>query len=164
MVSLDALKFQPNNPRKITEEALSKLANSIQRDPQFMVLRPIVVDKNNIVIGGNQRLAACRKLGMNEAPDEWVRFAEDLTEEQIKRFILVDNAPSGMAGDWDFDLLSTQWGLDELEELGFDLSKFDSLQEEVTGNIDDDEVPEIEESISVIKELYKRVLLISDDK
>jgi len=76
------LKVQKGNPRTITDEAMEKLQESIERDPQFMALRPLVVDEDNVVIGGNQRLKAIKKLGYKEIPDEWVVRAEDLTEEQ----------------------------------------------------------------------------------
>lgn len=91
------------NPRRIAPEALERLKASIQRDPEFMRLRPIVVDPDGIVIGGNQRLRACAELGIDPLPDGWVVRAGDLTDEQRRRFILVDNAPEGMSGAWDFE-------------------------------------------------------------
>ena len=115
------LKLRDRNPRRITDAALDKLAESIKRDPEFMTLRPIVTDADGVVLGGNQRLKAIQKRGMTEIPDSWVVKAADLTEEQMRRFILVDNAPEGMAGDWDFDLLKMDFELPELEEIGFDL-------------------------------------------
>lgn len=117
------LKFKDNNPRKISQEALNKLSESIRRDPEFMALRPMIVDDDGTVIGGNQRLRAIHLLGMDEVPDSWVVRATDLTDEQKRRFVLVDNAPQGMAGDWDIDLLANEWDVPELEELGFDLAE-----------------------------------------
>ena len=119
---IDAIRPHPRNPRRIAQEALAKLCESIQRDPEFMRLRPIVVDAEGQILGGNQRWKACKALGFAELPDGWVVKADDLTDEQRRRFILVDNAPEGMAGGWDFDLLKTEWKLPELKELGFDMA------------------------------------------
>ena len=86
-----------------------------------MILRPIVTDADGSVLGGNQRLKAIQKLGMKEIPDSWVVQAADLTEEQKRRFVLVDNSPEGMAGGWDFDILMEDFDMPELGELGFNL-------------------------------------------
>ena len=119
-IKLNTLKPNDRNPRKISADALAKLCESIERDHQFMELRPIVVDEGNVILGGNQRYAACLKLGKKEVPASWVKCAVGLTAEQRKRFILVDNAPEGMAGDWDLELLKIDWALPELTDLGFE--------------------------------------------
>jgi hypothetical protein len=125
-MKLSALKPNTRNPRKISPEALGRLCASIERDPQFMELRPIIIDDDSIIIGGNQRYTACKKLGMKTIPESWVRKASGLTPEQRKRFIVVDNAPDGMAGEWDMDMLAEDWVVDELLDVGFDLQA-DSL-------------------------------------
>lgn len=125
MIPMGSIKLHDRNPRTITEAAFKRLCESIQRDPQFMEIRPIVVDKKGVIIGGNMRFRACQKLGMTELPDNWVIRATKLTPEQRKRFVLVDNAPDGMAGDWDDDILSADYGINELGELGFDMADFD---------------------------------------
>lgn len=117
-IKLSSIKPNPNNPRKISDAAMQKLCESIERDPQFMELRPMIVDDQNVIVGGNQRFFACQKLEMKEVPASWIKKATDLTADQIKRFILVDNSPDGMTGYWDFDLLFEQWGSEELESLG----------------------------------------------
>jgi len=119
-VKLSTLKPNDRNPRTITGEAFAKLCDSIKRDPQFMPLRPIVVDAAGIILGGNQRYRACQKLGMADVPADWVRVARDLTPEQRKRFVLLDNAPDGMAGDWDLDILAADYDVPDLAALGFD--------------------------------------------
>lgn len=106
------------NPRKITDAAFAKLCESIKRDPQFMALRPIVVDGDGVVIGGNQRLRACLHLGMTEVPDAWVMRAADLTADQRKRFVLLDNGPEGASGEWDMDMLAADWTVPELDMVG----------------------------------------------
>lgn len=117
------IRPNPKNPRHIDDEALDRLKNSIRRDPQFMELRPIVVDVDGMILGGNMRYRAIQGLGMTEIPDGWVVRADSLTPEQQRRFILVDNAPDGMSGSWDDDMLKDGWSEDELKDLGFD---FDS--------------------------------------
>jgi site-specific DNA-methyltransferase (adenine-specific) len=119
-IKLLTLKLSDRNPRTIKGEAFERLCESIKRDPEFMVLRPIVVDEENVILGGNQRYRACRHLGMAEVPAEWVKVANGLTPEQRKRFVVVDNAPDGMAGEWDEDLLAACYDLAELKDLGFD--------------------------------------------
>ncbi len=114
------IKGLPNNPRRISDKALRKLEQSIERDPEFMELRPIVVDEQLSILGGNQRYRACLSLGMKTVPESWVRVRRGLSMEKKKRFILVDNAPEGMAGEWDKELLEEGWELPELEELGFE--------------------------------------------
>jgi hypothetical protein len=119
-MNLDDLHPNEHNPRTIQAAAMARLKTSIQRDPQFMTLRPIVHDQDGMILGGNMRYRACKELGMTEIPDAWAICAADLTEEQRRRFILVDNAPEGMAGEWDWELLADQWEVAELEGLGFD--------------------------------------------
>ena len=98
---LKDLKPNPENPRTISRVAFSRLKQSIARDPKFMVIRPIVIDENNVIMGGHQRVRACISLGMKEVPDEWVRRADDLTDEEKRRFILLDNSPEEVSGGFD---------------------------------------------------------------
>jgi DNA modification methylase len=139
-MNLDDLHPNKHNPRTIQAAAMARLKTSIQRDPQFMTLRPIVHDQDGMILGGNMRWRACKELGMTEIPDAWAVCAADLTEEQRRRFILVDNAPEGMAGEWDWELLADQWEVAELEGLGFDLAEL--TQTDSTGLTDPDAVPE----------------------
>ena len=124
MSTIPVASLTPNdrNPRTITPAALKKLSKSIERDPTFMELRPIIVDGDGVILGGNQRFAACKVLGMTELPSAWVRTAEGLTDAQRKRFVLIDNAPDGMAGEWDLDLLLADWQVPDLGDLGFDMA------------------------------------------
>ena len=113
------LKFNPNNPRKCSKDKLEKLMRSIESFPEMMKLRPIVYDPETMyVLGGNQRLAAIRKLGMKDIPDEWAIAATDLTPEQQKEFVLRDNV---QFGDWDFEMLSAEFGEFDLGEMGIDM-------------------------------------------
>ena len=125
MINLSDIRPNEKNPRHIQSYKLDKLKESLANDPEFMELRPIVVDKDGMILGGNQRYAGLKALGYKEVPDNWIVKAENLTEQQQKRFILVDNSPEGMSGEWDFELLKDEWELPELEDLGFDLGSFD---------------------------------------
>ncbi len=118
------LKFNPNNPRKCSKDKLEKLMRSIESFPEMMKLRPIVYDPETMyVLGGNQRLAAIRKLGMKDIPDEWAIAATDLTPEQQKEFVLRDNV---QFGDWDFEMLSAEFGEFDLEEMGMDMPEIEA--------------------------------------
>jgi PAS domain-containing protein len=118
---LDTIRLNERNPRKISPEQLEKLKESLKRDPEFMELRPIVVDNDGVIMGGNQRYRALVGLGFSDVPDSWVVKADNLAPEQLRRFVLVDNAPEGMSGEWDFELLNEDWAMSELEGLGFDM-------------------------------------------
>jgi len=117
------LKMNPSNPRKIQPDKLEKLCASITKFPEMMKLRPMVYDPETMyVLGGNQRLAAIRKLGMKEIPDEWAIAATDLTPEQQKEFVLRDNV---QFGDWNFEMLSAEFGEFDLGEMGMDIPEKD---------------------------------------
>ncbi len=119
-MKISDIALNKSNPRKISKSAMEKLKVSIERDPEFMVLRPIVIDKNGLIIGGNQRFKAIKLLGMKDIPDSWVVRACDLTTEQIKRFVLIDNSPDGMSGHWDEHLLEGFVDMQVLADLGFE--------------------------------------------
>lgn len=138
MINISDLKPLENNPRKIADQALEKLQESISRDPEYMVARPLIVGRDNVILGGNQRWRAIQALGMTEIPDEWVRRV-DWDEEKARRFVLVDNAPQGMAGEWDVDLLREYWTDVDLDALGMEM---DIELEDEPGLTDPDEVPE----------------------
>ena len=112
-VKIEDIKNNPNNPRIIKDDKFKKLVNSIKGLPQMLDIRPIVVDENMIVLGGNMRLKACKEAGLKEVP---IIKASQLTEEQKKEFILRDNQSYG---EWDIKLLST-WDKDILLDSGFE--------------------------------------------
>ena len=134
------LKFNPNNPRKCSKDKLEKLMRSIESFPEMMKLRPIVYDPETMyVLGGNQRLAAIRKLGMKDIPDEWAIAATDLTPEQQKEFVLRDNV---QLGDWDFEMLSAEFGEFDLGEMGMDMPEINVTPPDATE--DDFDEPDIQ--------------------
>jgi len=116
---LSSIHLNAKNPRTISRKAFDTLCASIQRDPEFMVLRPIIIDDNRCIIGGNMRYRAITEgLGMTHCPPAWVYQAGKLTAEQRARFIVIDNAPPGASGEWDFAMLADQYSQDELAALG----------------------------------------------
>lgn len=114
------IKPNPNNPRIIKDDKFKKLVKSIQDFPQMLELRPIVIDENNMVLGGNMRLKACQEAGLTDVP---VKQAKDLTEEQKKEFIVKDNVGYG---EWDWDDLANNWDEQLLTEWGLDIPNFDA--------------------------------------
>lgn len=152
-IKLNTLKANSRNPRTITADALRKLCESISRDPAFMELRPIVIDDEGVILGGNQRFRACQQLGMTEVPASWVKTAAGMTDEQRRRFVLVDNAPEGMAGQWDLELLTADWHLPDLETLGFDL---ESIMAELKQGLEPSEKLDADPQIDHADELRKQ--------
>jgi ParB-like chromosome segregation protein Spo0J len=114
-VKISDVKTNPKNPRLIKDEKFKKLVKSIIEFPQMLELRPIVVDENNIVLGGNMRLKACKEVGLKEV---FIVRANDLTDEQKDEFIVKDNVGFG---EWDWDMLANEWDTDKLEDWGLDL-------------------------------------------
>lgn len=128
-MKINLIKPNPNNPRVIKDDKFKKLVQSIKDFPQMLELRPIVIDENNIVLGGNMRLRACNELGLKDVP---TIYAKDLTEEQKKEFIIKDNVGFG---EWNWDDLANEWDEELLVKWGMDLpfdEKIDKLQEDET--------------------------------
>lgn len=117
---VDLIKTNPNNPRVLKDEKFKKLVQSIKDFPQMLALRPLILDEDNIVLGGNMRLKAIKQLGYKEIPLEWVKFAVDLTEDEKKQFIIKDNVGFG---EWDWDTLIAEWDEEKVKEWGLDIWK-----------------------------------------
>jgi len=118
-VKLSQVKSNPNNPRLIKDDKFKKLVNSIKEFPEMLKIRPIVVNEDMIVLGGNMRLKACKEAGLKEV---FIINAAELTDEQQREFIIKDN--SGF-GEWDWDMIANEWDTDQLEEWGIDIPLFD---------------------------------------
>tara|TARA_R110000772_G_C13283948_1_gene437411 strand:+ start:34 stop:573 length:540 start_codon:yes stop_codon:yes gene_type:complete len=104
-----------NNPRIIKDQKFKKLVQSINEFPEMLRLRPIVVNKDMVVLGGNMRLKACAEAGLKEV---WILKADKLTEDQQKEFIVKDNIGFG---EWDWDILANAWDTKELQDWGMDV-------------------------------------------
>ena len=114
-VKLSEVKTNPNNPRIIKDDKFGKLVKSIQEFPKMLEIRPIVVNADMIVLGGNMRLKACKEAGLKEVP---IIFADDLTEDEQRQFIIKDNVGFG---EWDWDMLANEWEPEELKAWGRDV-------------------------------------------
>jgi len=117
-MNIKEIKSNPNNPRIIKDEKFAKLKKSISEFPKMMELRPMVVNSENIVLGGNMRLKALKELGYKDIPDEWVKRADELTEDETRRFIIADNVGFG---EHDWEILANEWDSLELDEWGLDV-------------------------------------------
>lgn len=120
-MKLKDIRPNPDNPRVIRDEKFQKLKRSIEEFPKMMSLRPIVIDADGVVLGGNMRLRALQDLGYKEVPDEWVRRAEELTDDEKRRFVIADNVGFG---EWAWDALANEWDAEDLEAWGLDLPEF----------------------------------------
>ena len=146
MIKLNTIKPNPNNPRIIKDSKFEKLKKSIQDFPKMMELRPMVINSDNIVLGGNMRLKALKELGYKEVPEEWVKRAEDLTEDEQRQFIIKDNIGFG---EHDWEMLATEWNADELSDWGLDMPA-DWGEEEVEEKEQVDLSGDLKETFEVI--------------
>ena len=119
-VKISEVKPNPNNPRTIKDEKFKQLVQSIKDFPEMLNLRPIVVNDEMIVLGGNMRLKACKEAGLKEVP---IIKASNLTDQQQKEFIIKDNVGFG---EWDWEQLANEWEAEELSEWGLDVPNFDT--------------------------------------
>ena len=114
LISITKIKTNPDNPRIIKDDKFKKLVKSIKDFPEMLELRPIVVDEDMIILGGNMRHKACIEAGLKEVH---IKIAKGLTEDQKDEFIVKDNVGFG---EWEWDILANQWNSVKLEEWGVD--------------------------------------------
>jgi hypothetical protein len=162
-VKISEVKLNPNNPRLIKDDKFAKLVKSIQELPQMLEIRPIVVNSEMIVLGGNMRLKACKEAGLKEVP---IIIADNLTEEQQREFLIKDNVSGG---EWDFEILANEWDVEKLEDWGLEVGGFDLDSDELgtdftlpdgdkapfqqmTFTLADEQAEQIKNAISDIKE------------
>ena len=130
MIKIKTIKLNENNPRFIRDDKFYKLVESIRKFPRMMELRPIIIDDNNIVLGGNMRLRALQELQMIEIPENWIKKASEYTEEEKREFMIKDNVSFG---EWDWDALANEFDEMMLQDFGLDVEfnakEVDKLQE-----------------------------------
>ncbi len=114
-MSISEIRLNDENPRVIKDDRFQKLCESIKQFPDMLRLRPLVLNRNNVVLGGNMRLKACIELGLKET---WVVIATNLTPEQEREFIIKDNSSFGQ---WDWEELATNWDTNLLADWGLDI-------------------------------------------
>jgi len=131
-IPISKLKPNEKNPRKIVTDQFEKLCKNIENDPDFLAMRPLLVNKTDegmFVYAGNQRLQALKKLKRKDAP---CIVLENVPQETIKKRVILDNLHHG---EHDYDMLSSLYDVDELLEMGM-------LEKELGVSLDD--VEEIE--------------------
>ena len=111
-VNINTIFENPANPRTINKAKFKKLVKSVKEFPEMLKLRPIVVNAEMGILGGNMRYKACQELKLKEV---YIIQANDLTDSQIEQFIIKDNVGYG---DWEWDILANSWDIDKLEEWG----------------------------------------------
>jgi len=119
-VKISEVKSNPNNPRIIKDDKFQKLVKSIKEFPEMLNIRPIVVNADMVVLGGNMRLKACKEAGLKEVA---IIKATDLTDEQQKQFIIKDNVGYG---EWDWEDLANNWDGEQLTDWGLDIQNFNT--------------------------------------
>jgi len=139
-MKISEIKTNPNNPRIIKDDKYQKLVQSIKDFPEMLDKRPIVVNQDMVVLGGNMRLRACKEAGLKDVPV----MVADWTEEQQRQFIIKDNVGFG---EWDWDMIANEWDTDELEKWGLDIPVFDTEAAEQRDLSDD-----VKETFEVIIE------------
>ena len=159
-IKLYKIKGNKKNPRVIKDDKFYKLVNSIKEFPEMLEKRPIVVDEEMIVLGGNMRLKACKEAGLKEV---WIDIAKDWTQEQKDEFIVKDNLNFG---EWDWDVLGNEWNSHQLTEWGLDVwenedDKQNNDVNDISDNINEEYRVEIEltserEQEQVYNELTKK--------
>ena len=143
------IKANPNNPRIIKDDKFKKLVKSIKEFPEMLNIRPIVVDSEMMVLGGNQRLKACIEAGLKEVS---IIVADAFSEDQKKEFIVKDNIGYG---EWDFDLLKVDYDVIVLEDWGLDLPEIGEEELVLEAEEDDFDATPPEEPITVLGDLYE---------
>ena len=158
-ISINDIKENPSNPRTIDDSKLEKLVLSIKKFPKMLEKRPIVLNKDMIILGGNQRFKACVEAGLKEVP---VIIASDFTPEEEREFMIKDNVGSG---DWDWDLIVADWDKDEVQAWGVEVPNIKTDEIGLDGLFDEpeDEPEEDKEETNTItleytKEDYDKVM------
>ena len=123
-IAISKIKLNPNNPRLIKDDKFNKLVKSIKDFPEMLNIRPIVVNDDMIILGGNMRFKACKEAGLKEVP---IIKASGLSTEKQREFLIKDNVSGG---EWDWGLLQ-EWDSLELENWGVDMVGFDLDSDEL---------------------------------
>lgn len=156
------IKANPNNPRTIKDDKFFKLVQSLKDLPEMAKVRPVVVNQDMVVLGGNMRLKAMKEAGWKEVPVEIV----DWDEDKQRQFIIKDNVGFG---EWDWEMLANEWDAEQLEDWALDVTgwKLDPTQmgdeftlpdgdkspfQQMTFTLADEQVEQIKNAIADIKQ------------
>ena len=148
-VSITEVKPNGSNPRIIKDAKFKQLVQSIQEFPEMLELRPIIVNADMVILGGNMRYKACMDAGIKEIP---IMIADSLDEAKQKEFIVKDNVGFG---EWDWDVLANEWDVEELAHWGLDLPLDFGTEIELEAEEDNFSVPDIIETDIVLGDLFE---------
>ena len=151
-MKINEIKLNKKNPRLIKDYKFEKLKKSITEFPKMLELRPIIIDNDNIILGGNMRYQALKDLGYKEMPENWVKKSSELSEEEKQRFIIADNVGFG---DWDWDIIANEWDTEILADWGLDVPSFELEAEQLEAVEDDFDTTPPEIPITVLGDLYE---------
>jgi hypothetical protein len=155
IVKISEVKQNPNNPRTIRDDKFERLVTSIKAFPEMLNIRPIVVNNDMVVLGGNMRLKACREAGLKQVP---IIVAGELTEAQQREFIIKDNVSGG---EWDWSALTSEWDTEQLTDWGLDVVNWSDGVD--ANNIDENELDLTEEFDPIgVSAGLQRVVFIFD--
>ena len=148
-ININKIFINSVNPRLIKDHKFNQLVKSIKEFPEMLKLRPIIVNEEYDILGGNMRYKACQELGMEEV---WIIKADNLNDKQIEQFVIKDNIGFG---EWDWDMLANTWSPEELKEWGLDVWQ---PEEEVDYSILDDD--DLADDLSDMKNGVKKAIQI----
>lgn len=156
-VKLSSIIENPTNPRFIRDDKFEKLKKSIEEFPRMLELRPIVVNDDMVIVGGNMRYKALQDLGYTKIPENWLKKASDFTPEELRKFIILDN--SGF-GEWDYDLLKQQYEVVELEAWGITVPHYEPVNpDDFFNNHEEEEKPHTKKIVLEYgEEEYEKVI------
>ena len=146
-VKITEIKSNPNNPRLIKDDKFKKLVQSIKDFPEMLDIRPIVVNADMVILGGNMRYKACKEAGLKSIPI----IVSNLSEDKQKEFLIKDNTSGG---EWDWEVLANEWDVEQLDAWGLDVPSFE-VDEVLEATEDDFDTTPPEIPITVLGDLYE---------
>jgi site-specific DNA-methyltransferase (adenine-specific) len=155
-VNIKDIKSNDNNPRFIRDTKFNKLKESITQFPEMLKLRPIIVNKDGVILGGNMRYKASLDIGLKEV---YILRAEQLTPEQEQEFIVKDNIGFG---EWDWDILANEWDIDKLDDWGLDVPVLPSIEEAEEDDYEEPKDLQVDVVLGDLIEIGEHRLLCGD--
>ena len=156
-INIKDIKLNPNNPRTIKDDNFKKLVKSVKDFPEMLEIRPIVVNDDGIILGGNMRYKACKEAGLKEI---FIIKASNLTEAQQKEFLIKDNVSGG---EWDWNMLANEWDEIELGEWGLDIPNWSKGIDANNMSEDDIDTDENFDPIGTSKGLHKIIFIFDNE-
>ena len=155
-IQISKIKLNPNNPRLIKDDKFTKLVQSIKDFPEMLNIRPIVVNEDMIILGGNMRFKACKEAGLKEVP---IIKASGLSAEKQREFLIKDNVSGG---EWDFELLK-DWDALELESWGLDIPNWSKGIDANNMSDEDVDIDDEFDPIGSASDLMKIVFIFNNE-